>query len=364
MKLTLHVGHYKTGSTAIQDHFARNRGAYRRRGLLYPKTGRVVRARRCHSAVAFQELHEAGRSVARWYARTDEFKQFAAGRRSPLREAMLDEVRRAKPEHVLVSTEELIRFGGPRGIPAERAAELIESFGAESVQVVCYLRRPDRYLEAWYNQLIKAGRSPRRLANSLDRFIPTVHVQFSRALSYWAGLPAVSQLSVRRYEDASDDLISDVVATVGAPRIGESIKPVVGANPRIPDQFVEFARRFNKNQPGADVAELSRTLAELAKDPAISAVPVTFLDMAARRKLLDVFRPIDRELAALAGTGSAFFADLEEIASVNPDAISDVDAYRRWGRIAEAATRDRFTAPREPLGTGEAAVSARSGLGI
>ena len=68
MKLTLHIGHYKTGSTAVQDHFSRNRAAYGKRGLLYPKTGKVIRSRRCHSAIAFQEMHGAGRKVAKWYA--------------------------------------------------------------------------------------------------------------------------------------------------------------------------------------------------------------------------------------------------------------------------------------------------------
>ena len=60
MKLTLHVGHYKTGSTAIQTHFDNHRGAYRRRGLLYPANGKPLRSKANHSALAYQELHAEG----------------------------------------------------------------------------------------------------------------------------------------------------------------------------------------------------------------------------------------------------------------------------------------------------------------
>ncbi len=358
MKLTLHIGHYKTGSTAVQEHFARNRGAYRRRGLLYPKTGKVVRSRRCHSAVAFQELHAAGRKVARWYAATDEFRDFAAGNRPPLLAAMRSEIEAKRPDQVLISTEEFIRFGGRRGIPQRAAARLFEGFGAESVHIVCYLRRPDSYLEAWYNQLIKAGRSPKRLAKNLERFMPTVHVQFAQAVEYWAGLPGVTRVSLRRYEKAADDLIGDVVDTVGAPDVGEGKRePQADPNPRLPDQFVEFARRFNKRH-GAGNDNLTATLSGLASDPAIGSVPVYSLDRAARERLLDVFRPIDRRLADLAGTGSAFFDDLDEIVEIDPVAISDVEAFRRWGGIAEAATRDKLAPPQQPTGSGETAASA------
>lgn len=365
MRLTLHIGHYKTGSTAVQEHFSRNRAAYRKQGLLYPKTGKVIRARRCHSGLAFQELHAAGRRVAKWYSATKEFNEFAAAKRKPLREAMLTEIAAKDTDHVFISTEEFIRFGGARGVPAARAEQLVGGFGAQAVHVVCYLRRPDHYLEAWYNQLIKAGRSPKRLAKSLDRFIPTVHVQFAAAIAFWAELPVVSNVSVRRYEEAKSDLIGDVVATIGAPDLGAAAKPMgrPDVNPRLPDQFVEFARRANRGSGGADRRAVNAVLSQLAEDPEIQSVPVYFLDLPARQRLLEVSRPIDRRLAALAGTGATFFADLDQMISIDPTAISDREAFRRWGRIAEAATRDKLLTPRKPISHGEAAVTAPSGSG-
>ncbi|NND02425.1 MAG: hypothetical protein HKN91_06515 [Acidimicrobiia bacterium] len=355
MKLTLHIGHYKTGSTAVQDHFARNRASYRKHGLLYPKTGRAVRSRRCHSAVAFQELHTAERKVARWYAATDEFRAFAAGKRTPLLDAMIQEIATKQPDHVLVSTEEFIRFGGPRGVPQTAAARLVEAFGADEVHILCYLRRPDRYLEAWYNQLIKGGRSPKRLARNLDRLIPTVHVQFADALAYWAQLPNVSRVTVHRYENAADNLIDDVVAAIEAPDLGDLRKSASAAdvNPRLPDQFVEFARRANKQLPGG-AADRAATLSQLAADSQIGSVPVYFLDLQARQRLLELFRPIDQQLADIAGTGATFFSDLEEMTEIDSGAISDVEALHRWGRIAEDATRDRLAPPQKPMGAGEA----------
>ena len=283
---------------------------------------------------------------------TDEFKEFAAGSRGRLLDTMLREIATKQPQQVLISTEEFIRFGGPHGVPQEVAARLIDDFDADSVQIVCYLRRPDRYLEAWYNQLIKAGRSPKRLARNLDRFMPTVHVQFAKAVAYWAELPGVTKVTLRRYEEAASDLLNDVTAAFEAPDLGSARKTASQSdlNLRLPDQFVEFARRANK--AGGRSRRRNTILTDLAADPDIASVPVYFLDLAARERLLEEFRPIDERLASLAGTGSTFFADLDEMVDIDPAAISDREAFQRWRGVAEAATRDRLTPPRQPTGVG------------
>ena len=262
-----------------------------------------------------------------------------------LRDEILKEVNRKSPEHLVLSSEEFIRFGGRRGVATKVAKDLIADYSPESIHIVCYLRRPDRYLESWYNQLIKLGQSPPRLAESLDRYIDSVHVQFFDAVSYWANLPGVDRVTLRRYDDVSDNLLENTLDAIGVPEISRLEKrkePDQDVNPRVPNQFIEFARAFNQDRRPRGARKLRPVLARLAKDPEIGGTPVYFLDAPARKQLLETFRPIDRQLAALAGTGETFFPDLAEMVEIDSSAISDLEAFERWGMLAFRAVRDEF----------------------
>lgn len=345
MKLTIHIGHYKTGSTAIQTHFETHRAAYRRRGLLYPRAGKPLRSKVNHSALAYQELFQAGQPIGKWYRRSKEFRQFKLGQQVPAREQILKEIAKKRPDHVVLSSEEFIRFGGRKGVPAKTTKQLVAEFKADEVHVLCYLRRPDRYLESWYNQLIKLGGSPLRLAESLDRYIGSVHVQYFDAVSYWTNLVGVDRLTLRRYDDVRSNLLEATLEAIGVPeitRLEQRKEPDTDPNPRIPDAFVEFARVFNQDRKPKGARKLRPVLRRLARDREIAETPVYFLDMPARKLLLETFRPIDRQLASLAGTGSTFFPDLEDMLEIDPNAISDVDAFDRWGVLALNAMRDDF----------------------
>jgi hypothetical protein len=352
MKLTVHIGHYKTGSTAIQTHFDANREAYLANGLLYPLSGRPISTKGNHSGLAYQELNKAPKGYsAMWYVKSDAFRRYKRGQDLPARQQILREVERNQPDHVVLSSEEFIRFGGPQGVPVTTTRRLLQEFGADHIQVVCYLRRPDRYLESWYNQVVKLGESPLRLSDNLDAFLPTVHVQFFDAVSYWGNLTGVvDELTLMRYDDVRDHLVPSAIAAIGAPTDIESEEKgePTEVNPRLPDQFVEFARVFNNYRRRRNIEEAWPVLNRLGHDPEIKQTPVYLLDANARRRLLEVFRPIDRQLAALAGTGDVFFPDIEDMINIDPDAISDVEAFHRWGMLALEAMRDEFDDEKRP----------------
>lgn len=344
MKLTLHIGHYKTGSTAIQTHFDLNRPAYRRRGLLYPVNGKPAKGKVNHSGFAYQEIYTAGGYIGNWYPSTKEFQDFKEGKKPPARELILQEIERKSPDHVLISSEEFMLFSGDRGVPARQTRKILESFGADEINIVCYLRRPDSYLESWYNQLIKLGQAPVRLSENLDRYMRGVHFRFFDAISYWTNLfGMVNSISLLRYDEVKDDLIKSAIEAVGAPDIGrfQKLKDVKkDPNPRLPNQFIEFARIFNGKRKPAGLQRLHQVIGSLAKDPEIANTSVYVLDEAARKRLYEGFLPIDKQLAAIAGTGDSFFPDLEEMLYIEPGAISDAEAFDRWGMLALQAYRD------------------------
>jgi hypothetical protein len=346
MKLTFHIGHYKTGSTAIQTFFDANRDRYRRNGWLYPSSGRPAPEKPNHSGVAFQTLLEADQPVASWYTRTKEFERYQRGEVPPARALILDEIEQEQPDHVLLSSELFIRFADRTGVPVSQAKELVHSFSPEQFGVVCYLRRPDRYLESWYNQQVKLGNTPPRLADDLDYYINSVHVQYFDAVSYWTNLVGAERLTLLRYDDVGESLIERVVSGIGAPvfRNPKVLDPTRRANPRVPDAFVEFLRTYNRDRRRGRSKRLKRVLSTLGRTPEIAQTPVHFLDVAARRRLFETFQPIDRQLAALAGSGSTFFPDLEDMMTVAPYSISDQEAFDRWAFMALEALRDDLDA--------------------
>lgn len=346
MNLTLHVGHFKTGSSAIQAHFDANRKAYRAGGLLYPVAGGPTPKKPNHSGIAFQMLMDAGQPVTRWYQQTKSFRRYRAGKARPERVKLTTELEKKQPNSVFLSSEEFMRFGGGRGVPSSVTKEFVESLSPSRLGVICYLRRPDRYLDSWYNQLIKLGTSPRRLSEDLDRYINTVHVQYFDAVSYWTNLLGADHLSLLRYDDVGRSLIETTVAEIGAPRLttlaeGDT-KTLV--NPRIPNAFIEFVRVYNLGNRRSSAKRLARVLSQLARIPEVAGTPVHSLDLDARRRLLETFRPIDRQLAALAGTGDTFFPDLEDMVRLDPTSISDHEAFERWGMLALEALRDDLEA--------------------
>ena len=111
--LLLHIGHYKTGTTAIQTFCQQNRVHLQNAGLNYAQT-HLKNAK--HSALAFA-IGPAGADTLMHGYKKPESPREIWGR-------LLEEVRRAPQPTTLVSSEELMRIAEfpaawrPRGDPA------------------------------------------------------------------------------------------------------------------------------------------------------------------------------------------------------------------------------------------------------
>lgn len=360
MKLTLHIGHYKTGSTAIQTYFDLHRTAYLDHGWLYPRAGRPTPSKPNHTSLPFEELIDADRTVARWYQRTQRYKAFKSGTAEPAKDRVLDEVLRENPDHLVLSSEEFMLFGGRTGVPAATARQLIEYFDPGFVRVVCFLRRPDHYLESWYNQLVKLGSST-TLNQQLPARLESVHVQYAQAVGYWKHDVGVDDVVVLRYDNAKSDVVTTLIEAIQAPVLAPDLRQEIpkDVNPRIPNTFVEVLRVLNPVLSFKGRAAVCELLTTLGEDPAINGVSVRMLDDAGRTRLHEVFHRINLELgdlaghengflARLAGRPSGFFADLDDMLLVNPDALSAAEAFARWAPDVLAAVREQGLAPGWP----------------
>jgi hypothetical protein len=130
--LLLHIGPYKTGTTAIQRSLHKHRADLARHGVLYP--GSTPRQRRASWAAV-------GRSP-----RGAEPVAMQAWRR------MLREVAETDAERVVVSSEDFT------SAPPDAVRAIVDDLGRDRVHVVMVIRPLDRLLPSSWQQRVKSAR--------------------------------------------------------------------------------------------------------------------------------------------------------------------------------------------------------------
>lgn len=147
MKLILHIGSEKTGTTAIQHFLADNRALLKQQGYYYPSTDFCDFAH--FSLVApFHSLDNNGKPL--------EFipknNQTSYEVWEPIKEIFEED----KDAKVIISAEHFSSRLKEKGIEALK--QMIDWVNPNlDVEIVYYVRRQDEYFESWYSTHVKAG---------------------------------------------------------------------------------------------------------------------------------------------------------------------------------------------------------------
>jgi hypothetical protein len=347
-RLVLHIGHYKTGTTALQDQLSVLHADLAQHGVLYPASGRPTQGNSSHSGLSFQELHRAQSHLPFWYRTSPEFAAYKAREAEPARDALAAEIAVSAADTIILSSEEFIRYGSDQGVPAEQTKEMVRALPFDHLTIVCYLRRPDRYIESWYNQLVKMAIPIARLSPTMmrepepgHRYYCNEHTDVDRMIEYWASQVGCDELIVRDYDDLRNgNILDDFSAAVGLPSIDASAVPPVRGNPRIDNNFVEYARLWALFRPREPNRELHQLLERMAEDPHLPRhQEVYVLSPRARRRLHTYVTPINARLGKLVGRPDGYFDDLDEMLTVPEGSRSDVQAFRFWAPYIDIAVR-------------------------
>lgn len=232
--LILHIGMNKTGTTALQKFFNKNRGELARQGLLYPQTGCLGEAH--HDLSAALDF--------RYQPHPDPTAQ--QQKRSSLKAALKAEIARTRPRVVVISSE---FFTLPNDPGVARAF-----FEDWDTRILVYLRRHDTWWESAYAQATRSVPNP-PWDSGPDAFIDwhrrgAAHFGNYRALlDRWTVAFGKDQIIVRPYEKQQNqpDLLTDFLTAAGAAQALKSIEhSMQSVNPSLPPRAVLLADLFQR----------------------------------------------------------------------------------------------------------------------
>lgn len=238
MKLTLHIGTEKTGSTSIQRTLAARRDDLLAHGILYPRlfgsenhTELAVAAMgpRPQDTLQIQEAARTGLDHAAYAA--------AVTRR------LAEEIDAAGVSHLLLSNEHCHgRLNDPDSI-----RRILDVVGRpiDVAEIVVYLRRQDRMAISMHSTRLHNG----GLGEMLPRFAaPSAYYDFNLLMSNYAGVFGADAIRPRLFERdrlVGGDVVSDLFALLdlGPP-------PAMGmANRSLSRQQARFLELFNARFP-------------------------------------------------------------------------------------------------------------------
>ena len=258
----LHIGHYKTGTTAFQSYCADNAAGLARRGLLYPKTGRLACAPTSHAGLSIPLAADHGFRPPRWFA-----SDAAA---TPTFEALHDEIAQTPQRKALISSEEFIQFA-LRSDPEAALHDLRAHLDRYRVRVIFMVREPLALLQSWFAQVSRGAVQPKTFldfaAGLSPDFLSQDPIRARFAEAFGAG-----NMRVLRYRGVGPWMKRRMLWSTGTVPYSRVTRPVANVTPSL--EHLE-TQRLTKNKaeasgkPGltqASLSDLEATLDRVNRD--------------------------------------------------------------------------------------------------
>jgi len=278
--LFFHIGHFKTGTTALQLFLASNPEFLTRNGLEYAL---AFRKHAKHSALAYAIYRAAG------------VQTLMHGYDDPtppedLWPLLFDYVRACEEPKVVISSEEFMRLGAFAEARA-MLPRLVAPAKDIDIRVIAYLREPRAHLRSWYNQLVKMGQDVPDFNSAVCHGIESIHLDYAQALRPWIETFGADNVIVRPYPEprrSDSDLIADFLSVFGValPEQGVSI-PRTDPNPRLDDRVLDLVRLMqNAGIPQKAVRVMTKRAIAFfdAQDRLASGDGTTFEDVIRRSR--------------------------------------------------------------------------------
>ncbi len=241
--LFLHIGHYKTGTTALQIFLECNARLLAASGFEYPDCW-IHNSK--HSDFVFSILRAAG-------VKKNMFDYSDPTPPKVMWRNLFEHIQASPQPNAVISSEEFMRIGQfpkateiLRSILQDRPADL-------TVKAIAYLRDPGSHVASWHNQLIKMNFPVADLSAALDGDIEDIHFDYRRALEPWMSALGQENVIIRPYVRDPDNpaaLHYDLCRSLGIAVKDGAIQTQEDPNPRLDDRAIELVRLMqNMNFP-------------------------------------------------------------------------------------------------------------------
>lgn len=230
MRIILHIGVYKTGTTAVQSFLSRNRAVLAERGVLYPE-----------SFTKFDAHHPLPWALGVGHQAKD-----LSVRPDEVVGAILQEADSAGADTIILSSEEFINLEA-----AERLPKLKRLFDGHAIEILIYLRRQDSLLLSTYGQHVRMYSI--RFSGTIADFLLKhsnflIKYNYSQTLQRWAKVFGSDAMRIRLYDQArfpEGNIVEDFADTLGIGLDGCDVRQVSGINRNLSDLGLEVLRRLN-----------------------------------------------------------------------------------------------------------------------
>lgn len=203
--LYLHIGHYKTGTSALQEYLSNNAQQLRKQGYLYPAAARPKRNKTNHGHLSLTVARDHGFVPPAWYGEDISADDAYA--------AFRNEVDRAPEDRIIVSSEEFVQLAL---LPEPKKAldDLKGRLSGFDVQVVLYVREPLSLLKSWYNQVNKGPVGTR----NFPTFFMNLKPQFLAQEAIWRRFAQAfgeENVTVLTYKKTGADHVREFLGALG-----------------------------------------------------------------------------------------------------------------------------------------------------
>ena len=269
MRLFLHIGPHKTGTTAIQGLLSRNAGLLERHGIRYP---RPVDGSHNHHFVAHGLREPSLREATMGWIRTT-----------------LDESESMGCRACVLSSEMFVEHGIPIRLLSDWGA------GRETI-AIAYIRRPDQMWASAYSQLVVEP-GVRRSARIVQPPLP-YDCSLSSVLRKWMRRFPPGRLVLAPFEPAQwpgGNLLRDFLGMIGAPedlfeRCDPSPHDANASLPSILTEAIRVANATGRIGPEAHAKLVERARRIAGRLPRALRRPAR-LDARAARQAFDMLEP-------------------------------------------------------------------------
>lgn len=224
MKLWLHIGTKKTGTTSLQHFLRANEALLRQQGMLLPNSFGNIEARTLTQI--FRKPGQPDLSVPAW----------AHFRKS------VEDAERTGIDSVVLSAESLVDLGRRQVVSlANRLGDMFSS-----IKVILYIRRQDRVAVSHYSTALRGGGVPEKSFS--DRLGPTRRAMlYGTLMTDWERAFGRDAVVIRRFAPQlllEGDVIADFCSLIGVDH--KRLCALPRENEALPGMSAIFLRFLNK----------------------------------------------------------------------------------------------------------------------